>query len=55
MKITGEIEYEKDNDDDIILLVNLFETLKEINKKIEKLEHICTELGKAIAEGDPHD
>ena len=37
MKLVGEVEIEKDNNEDIKLLVNIFEKLKEINAKVDEL------------------
>lgn len=53
MKLIGEVEIENDYQEDIKLLVNLFEILKEMNRKITKLEEVCSRLEKAVAEGDP--
>ena len=44
MKMIGEVEIEEFNREDIELLVNLFERLKEINEKIDELEKICKSL-----------
>lgn len=54
MKLIGEVEIEKNDDDDILLLVNLFEKLKEINEKIDELSRICESLTKEVR-GDPDD
>ena len=51
MKLIGEVEIEKNDDDDILLLVNIFERLKEINEKIDELEKICRSLVNGT--GDP--
>lgn len=51
MKLIGEVEIQKNDDDDVLLLVNIFEKLKEINEKVDELERICNSLVKG--KGDP--
>lgn len=51
MKLIGEVEIQKNDDDDVLLLVNIFEKLKEINEKVDELERICNSIVKR--NGDP--
>lgn len=48
MKFTGELEIDNEIEDNQVMLVNLFETLKVIEEKLETLDKVCAELTAAV-------